>query len=128
MKSQKPIRDASFVCQAISKVHAGWNSLLHKHTIFVVTIMFVIGVLGVLWHVAALQSDLVASTALQNASVYSQALAEFRTLYTSEVMETVRGIEGTKLGQGLFHFGARSEVALLSEKFRQMIRNLTHLL
>ena len=43
MKSQKPSRDASFVRQAISKVHAGWNSLLHKHTIFVVTIMFVIG-------------------------------------------------------------------------------------
>jgi PAS domain S-box-containing protein len=50
-----------------------------------------------LWHVSRLQSNLIASIALQDASLYAQALAEFRTLYTSEVVETVRaqGIEVT---------------------------------
>src|SRR4029450_3703788 len=39
----------------------------------------------------------IASIAVQYASLYAQALAEFRTLYTSEVVETVRlrGIEVT---------------------------------
>jgi PAS domain S-box-containing protein len=50
-----------------------------------------------LWYVARLQSNLIAAIALQDASLYAQALAEFRTLYTSEVVETVRshGIEVT---------------------------------
>src|SRR5262249_30957263 len=48
-------------------------------------------------HVSRLQSNLITSIALQDASFYAQALADFRTLYTSEVVETVRprGIEVT---------------------------------
>jgi len=61
------------------------------------TLMFCIGAGCMLWYVARLQSNLIASTVLQDASLYSQALGEFRTLYTSEVVETVikRGIEVT---------------------------------
>jgi len=50
-----------------------------------------------LWYVSHLQSNLIAAMALQDAALYAQALAEVRTLYTSEVVETVRkrGIEVT---------------------------------
>ena len=76
---------------AISNALTGWLRLLHERTILVLTIMFCAGVAGVLWQVSRLQSDLVASVTVQHAALYSQALAEFRTLYTSEVVERVRG-------------------------------------
>jgi hypothetical protein len=59
-----------------------------------------------LWYVARLQSHLIAAIALQDASLYAQALTEFRTLYTSEVVETVRaqGIDVTH--DYLTHAGA----------------------
>jgi PAS domain S-box-containing protein len=71
--------------------------LLHARTILVLALMFCAGVAGVLWQVSRVQSNLVASIALQDASLYTQALTEFRTLYTSEVVETIRdhGIEVT---------------------------------
>jgi hypothetical protein len=71
--------------------------LRHERTILVLTILFCLGMGGMLWYVSRLQSNLIASIALQDASLYAQALAEFRTLYTSEVVETMRsrGIEVT---------------------------------
>ena len=42
------------------------------------------------WHASHLQANLVKTMSLGNAKLYSQALAEFRTLYTSEVVERVR--------------------------------------
>lgn len=71
--------------------------LLHERTVLVLTILFCIGVVCMLWYVSHLQSNLIASTVLQDASLYSQALEEFRTLYTSEVVDTAikRGIEVT---------------------------------
>ena len=44
----------------------------------------------ILWQVSRLQSRVIETMALDNAALYSQALAEFRTLYTSEVVERVR--------------------------------------
>jgi PAS domain S-box-containing protein len=71
--------------------------LLHERTILVLLLLFCLGMGCMLWYVSRLQSNLIASIALQDASLYAQALAEFRTLYTSEVVETVRprGIEVT---------------------------------
>ena len=71
--------------------------LLHERTILVLLLLFCLGMGCMLWHVSRLQSNLIAAIALQDASLYAQALAEFRTLYTSEVVETVRshGIEVT---------------------------------
>jgi PAS domain S-box-containing protein len=85
------------VRQAITKLTAGCIRLLHERTILVLTILFCLGVVCMLWYVSHLQSNLIASTVLQDASLYSQALGEFRTLYTSEVVDTVikRGIEVT---------------------------------
>ncbi len=44
-----------------------------------------------LWNLSRLSSNLIESTALQDAARYSKALAEFRTLYTSEVVARVEG-------------------------------------
>src|SRR5215510_832595 len=77
-------------------VAAGFR-LLYERTILVLLLLFCLGMGCMLWHVSRLQSNLIASIALQDASLYAQALAEFRTLYTSEVVETVRplGVEVT---------------------------------
>jgi len=63
----------------------------------VLAIMLAIGVAAILWHLSRLSSNLVASAALQGTSMYSEGLAEFRTLYTSEVVDRVipHGIEVT---------------------------------
>jgi hypothetical protein len=81
--------------QAISSVLTGCVRLFYERAILVLTLMLCAGVAGMLWQVSRVQSNLVTSIAVQDASLYAQALAEFRTLYTSEVVETVRdhGIE-----------------------------------
>lgn len=81
-------RDA--VRQAVAHTVASGVRLLHERTIMVLLLMFCLGAGCMLWYVSHLQSDLIASIALQDASLYSQALTEIRTLYTSEVVETVR--------------------------------------
>ena len=83
--------------QAVAHTVAACVRLLHERTILVLLLLFCLGMGCMLWHVSRLQSNLIASIALQDASLYAQALAEFRTLYTSEVVETVRprGIEVT---------------------------------
>jgi hypothetical protein len=50
-----------------------------------------------IWHVSRLQSELINSTAIRTAELYSVALTQFRTLYTSEVVEKARkhGLEIT---------------------------------
>src|SRR5919199_6287171 len=83
--------------QAISSLLTGCVRLFYERAILVLTLMLCAGVAGMLWQVSRVQSNLVTSIAIQDASLYAQALAEFRTLYTSEVVETVRdhGIEVT---------------------------------
>lgn len=51
---------------------------------------FAVAIGGTLWYVSALQAKLVRSTTLKHATFYSLALADFRTLYTSEVVLTAR--------------------------------------
>ena len=83
--------------QAVAHTVATGVRLLHERTILVLLLLFCLGMGCMLWYVSRLQSNLIASIALQDASLYAQALAEFRTLYTSEVVEAVRphGIEVT---------------------------------
>jgi PAS domain S-box-containing protein len=85
------------VRQAVAHTVAACVRLLHERTILVLLLLFCLGMGCMLWYVARLQSNLITSIALQDASLYAQALTEFRTLYTSEVMEIVRprGIEIT---------------------------------
>ena len=58
--------------------------------IFALLVLLVSGVVFTMWHLTRLQSRLNESTALEHAKLYGEALAEFRTLYTEEVVETVR--------------------------------------
>ena len=75
----------------VSKVLARCVRLLHERTILVLTIMFCAGVLGALWDLSRLSSNLIESAALQGTSLHSESLEELRTLYTSEVVERLRG-------------------------------------
>jgi PAS domain S-box-containing protein len=85
------------VRQVVARTLATSVRLLHERIILVLLLLFCLGMGCMLWYVSRLQSNLIASIALQDASLYAQALAEFRTLYTSEVVEKVRprGIEVT---------------------------------
>src|SRR5215510_14348176 len=81
----------------VSKATDRLRRLLYERTLLVLTIMFGTGVVIILWHVYRLQSNLIESVTLNNASLYAQALEEFRTLYTSEVAvrAQMKGVEVT---------------------------------
>ncbi len=69
---------------------AAFIRLLHKHTTLVVSAMFALGFGATVWHLSRLPTQLVESAALNHAALYAQALAEFRTIYTSEVVARVK--------------------------------------
>src|SRR5262249_12912872 len=97
MQSELPSVGRRTRHQVVAQAWTGCVRLFYERAILVLTCIFCAGVAGVLWQVSRVQSNLVASIAVQHASMYAQALAEFRTLYTSEVVEIVRdhGIEVT---------------------------------
>ena len=68
---------------------------LTQRPILVVALLFLAAVAITLAHVEGLQSTLVDMQALQNARLFTAAIAEFRTAYTEEVVERIRpaGIE-----------------------------------
>jgi PAS domain S-box-containing protein len=69
--------------------------LLYLHTVLVLTIILSVLVGVFLWLVDHQQSKLAREAAYQGASLQSKTLQEFRSLYTSEVVERVRarGVE-----------------------------------
>ena len=97
MQSARLFLGGDSVRRVVAHTVAVGVRLLHERTILVLLLLFGLGMGCMLWHVSRQQSNLIVSIALQDASFYAQALAEFRTLYTSEVVETVRprGIEVT---------------------------------
>ncbi|MEE9245031.1 MAG: hypothetical protein V3U63_02415, partial [Gemmatimonadota bacterium] len=60
-------------------------------TILVLTFMFVAGIALTLFYTAHLQRSQVNTTALEEAARFTDELAEFRTLYTSEVVVRAQG-------------------------------------
>ena len=93
MESETPFTKLMVVSKAMDR----WRRLLYERTFLVLTIMFCTGVVIILWHVYRLQSNLIEAVTLNNASLYAQALEEFRTLYTSEVAvrAQTKGVEVT---------------------------------
>ena len=83
--------DESTVHQTRWPVVARGLQLLQNYTALVLSLMFCVSGAAMLWQVSRVQTDLTHAIALQNASLYTQALTEFRTLYTSEVVEVIRG-------------------------------------
>ncbi len=69
---------------------AALAGLLRDPIVLILVLMFVLGVGITVWHVYSLQENLTRSVSLQDAKLYSDALAELRSLYTSEVVEIVR--------------------------------------
>ena len=51
--------------------------------------VFVSGVIGLNIYISSYQQQIVNSTSIHNAELYSDALKEFRTIYTSEVVSRV---------------------------------------
>ncbi|MCZ6890012.1 MAG: DUF3365 domain-containing protein, partial [Gammaproteobacteria bacterium] len=70
-------------------------NLIPDRTILTLLVAFGLAAAALLWHQSRTQASLVESMALQDAALYSDTLREFRTLYTSEVVEAVltHGIE-----------------------------------
>ena len=70
---------------------------LHERTVPVLIGLLIFAFLSTLWHLSDRQSSAIENSALRNATLYADALAEFRTLYTSEVVARVKahGIEVT---------------------------------
>ena len=64
--------------------------LLYSRTVPVLVVMFVSVTILLLYYVTNLQQNLYERSALENAELYTEALAEFRTLYTQEVVTTAR--------------------------------------
>ncbi len=63
---------------------------LSQRPVIVVAVLFLAAVAATLAYVGGLQSNLVRIQALQNAELFTEALAQFRTVYTSEVVERIR--------------------------------------
>jgi len=62
------------------------RSFFFERTILTLGILACVGVVAVVWHLSRLSSELIEKTAIQESERYAQALTEFRSLYTSEVV------------------------------------------
>ena len=64
---------------------------LHERTILIISILFGVCLVVMLIHITHLKTQMVKTVALTSADVYTRALMEMRNVYTSEVVERVRG-------------------------------------
>ncbi len=70
---------------------SGCTQLLLHHTVGVLAgLMLSAGGL-LLWHQSKIQAEIIEATALEDAAAFAGTLNTFRTLYTSEVVERVKG-------------------------------------
>jgi len=74
----------------LGKIQSWMKLLLFERTVLVLILLFGLAMTLMLWHEDRWQSKLIESMALTSADLYSQAIAEFRTLYTQEVVDRVR--------------------------------------
>ena len=61
-----------------------------RRTVLSLALLFACGLCLLYWQLLVDQEEFVEQTALQHAEIYSAAISEFRTLYTSEVVNTAR--------------------------------------
>ncbi|MGE5658953.1 MAG: adenylate/guanylate cyclase domain-containing protein [Actinomycetota bacterium] len=71
-----------------------FKNLLYKRIILVVTILFCIGVGVAMANMSSLSSNLIKSQALENSTLYAEAIKESRTLYSSEVVSRLASRDG----------------------------------
>lgn len=66
-------------------------SVLFRRTLFVLLTALMFSVVIILWHFSQLTNNILESNAVKHAALYSQALRQFRKLYTSEVVARIEG-------------------------------------
>ncbi|HIK30281.1 MAG TPA: DUF3365 domain-containing protein [Oscillatoriales cyanobacterium M4454_W2019_049] len=71
----------------------GFSQLLYRRTIFVLALLLCVGVAGALWNTSRLSSDLIEAHALQNATLYAQAMRDARTLYSDSVIDRIDDVK-----------------------------------
>ena len=96
MKSATAFSLWQAVRRAVSRAWRTCVQLLYERTILVLAILFCAGGAGTLWYLSRLSSNLIQSAALEGTGWYSEAMAEFRTLYTSEVVVPVPNRAGSR--------------------------------
>lgn len=82
----------------IKRISPSWLwRFLQSHSLLILLAMFVIGVTLMIWQARTMQKNLVESAVLEQVDQYSQALAEVRSLYSSEIVSRLaeHGIEAT---------------------------------
>lgn len=72
--------------QSISRSRTAIGQLVYKRIILAVTILFCVVVAVAMTNMYQLSSSLIASQALQNATLYAQSIREARTLYSADVV------------------------------------------
>ncbi len=83
------------------------SRLVGEYFVLVISIIAVLGTSLVVWHMWRLSARVNQSAAMNYAAAYSDALREFRSLYTSEVVARVE-----KLGVEVSHDYQRNESAI----------------
>jgi hypothetical protein len=86
IKSRFNLRLEDTMRQLISRSQAAISQLIYKRILLAVTILFCVGVGVAMANMSRLSSNLIESQALQNATLYAQAIKEARTLYSSDVV------------------------------------------
>ncbi|MCA1995086.1 MAG: DUF3365 domain-containing protein, partial [Coleofasciculus sp. S288] len=80
--------------QLIAQAFTAFTHLLYKRTILILTLLFCVGLVAALWNMSHLSMSLIESQALQNAALYTQAIKEARTLYSSEAVARLDESQG----------------------------------
>ncbi len=76
--------------QLLSRSRSAISQLIYKRIILVVTILFCVGVAIAMTNISQLSSSLIASQALQNATLYAQSIREARNFYSSDVINQLK--------------------------------------
>ena len=79
--------------QLISRSRAAISQFIYKGILLAVTILFCVGVGVAMANMSRLSSSLIESQALQNATLYAQAIKEARTLYSSDIITPLNTAE-----------------------------------
>lgn len=79
--------------QLISRIRVAISQFIYKGILLAVTILFCVGVGVAMANMYRLSSSLIESQALQNATLYAQAIKEARTLYSSDIITPLNTAE-----------------------------------
>lgn len=78
--------------QSIAKFLQTLLQLLYRRTILLLILFFFAGVTAAVWNMSRLSSSLVKWQAVQNTTLYAQAIQEARTLYSSEAVDRIQAV------------------------------------